>query len=81
MSLTIFAAASPSATASQWLNDLTHKLRRNLEDYGWSITAKKSMAYVVRLVYFQQVYGSTELVLTLRDYKKILVRTISPSGF
>lgn len=35
---------------------LFHKVRRNLQDYGWSITLHKAAAYLVRAVYFQQVY-------------------------
>jgi hypothetical protein len=37
-------------------NDVVHKVRRNLEDYGWRITVGKALAYLVRWVYFQQVY-------------------------
>src|SRR5580704_12625329 len=37
-------------------NDLAHKVRRNLEDYGWRITVGKALAYLVRWIYFQQVY-------------------------
>ena len=37
-------------------NDVAHKVRRNLEDYGWRITVGKALAYLVRWVYFQQVY-------------------------
>lgn len=35
---------------------LAHKVRRNLEDYGWHVTIKKALAYLVRWIYFQQVY-------------------------
>lgn len=35
---------------------LFHKVRRNWEDYGWSTAAKKTLAYLLRVVYFQQVY-------------------------
>jgi len=35
---------------------LAHKVLRNLQDYGWRITAYKTMAYLVRSVYFHQVY-------------------------
>ena len=37
-------------------NGLAHKVQRNLEDYGWRITVGKTLAYLVRWVYFQQVY-------------------------
>lgn len=42
--------------ASPGLVGLAHKVQRNLDDYGWRITAKKALAYLVRSVYFQQVY-------------------------
>jgi L-amino acid N-acyltransferase YncA len=35
---------------------LAHKVQRNLEDYGWHITSKKALAYLVRWIYFRQVY-------------------------
>jgi GNAT superfamily N-acetyltransferase len=35
---------------------LAHKVQRNLEDYGWHITIKKALAYLVRWIYFRQVY-------------------------
>jgi GNAT superfamily N-acetyltransferase len=37
-------------------SDLTHKVQRNLQDYGWHITLNKTLAYLVRWVYFRQVY-------------------------
>ena len=43
-------------TASPGLGGLAHKVRRNLEDYGWGITIQKVLAYFVRSVYFRQVY-------------------------
>lgn len=42
--------------ASPGLSRLSHKVLRNLEDYGWQIAVKKSVAYLLRAVYFQQVY-------------------------
>ena len=42
--------------ASPGLSGLAHKVRRNLEDYGWRIALKKTFAYLVRSVYLQQVY-------------------------
>jgi GNAT superfamily N-acetyltransferase len=43
-------------SASPGLSGLAHKVHRNLQDYGWRIAIKKSLAYVVRSIYFQQVY-------------------------
>ncbi len=37
-------------------SDLTHKLQRNLQDYGWQITAQKTLAYLFRSIYFRQIY-------------------------
>src|SRR3979409_413887 len=42
--------------ASPGLGGLAHKIRRNLDDYGWRITIQKTLAYLVRSVYFRQVY-------------------------
>jgi len=42
--------------ASTGLSGLAHKVHRNLQDYGWHITAKKTLAYLFRSVYFRQVY-------------------------
>src|SRR5579864_4665865 len=47
--------APPDASAPE-LGGLFHKVRRNWQDYGWNITARKSFAYLVRAVYFRQVY-------------------------
>ena len=38
------------------MSGLPHKVQRNLQDYGWHITIKKALAYLVRSVYFRQVY-------------------------
>ena len=38
------------------LNGLFRKISRNLQDYGWPMTLRKTMAYLLRAVYFQQVY-------------------------
>lgn len=43
-------------SASPGLAGLAHKVLRNLQDYGWRITAHKTLAYLVRSVYFTQVY-------------------------
>lgn len=42
--------------ASSGLDGLPHKVHRNLQDYGWWITVTKTLAYLVRSVYFRQVY-------------------------
>jgi GNAT superfamily N-acetyltransferase len=42
--------------ASPGLGGMAHKVRRNLEDYGWRITMQKTVAYLVRSIYFRQVY-------------------------
>jgi RimJ/RimL family protein N-acetyltransferase len=42
--------------ASSGLSGLAHKVHRNLQDYGWKITIEKTLAYLVRSVYFRQVY-------------------------
>lgn len=38
------------------LGALFQKVRRNLQDYGLSITLRKTLAYLLRAAYFQQVY-------------------------
>jgi GNAT superfamily N-acetyltransferase len=43
-------------SASPELSGLARKIHRNWQDYGWHITAKKTLAYLVRSVYFYQVY-------------------------
>jgi GNAT superfamily N-acetyltransferase len=43
-------------TPSSRPGGMAHKVQRNLEDYGWHITVKKTLAYLVRWVYFRQVY-------------------------
>jgi GNAT superfamily N-acetyltransferase len=42
--------------ASPGLSRLSRKVQRNLDDYGWRIVAEKSLAYLLRSVYFQQAY-------------------------
>jgi len=42
--------------AAPGLSRLSHKVQRNLEDYGWQVAVKKSVAYLLRAVYFRQVY-------------------------
>jgi GNAT superfamily N-acetyltransferase len=42
--------------ASPELSGLAHKVHRNWQDYGWYITLDKILAYLVRSVYFRQVY-------------------------
>lgn len=38
------------------LSILVHKIQRNLEDYGWRVTLRKILAYLVRWIYFRQAY-------------------------
>jgi GNAT superfamily N-acetyltransferase len=45
------------------LTDLSHKVQRNLEDYGWHTTIKKALAYLARWIYFRQVYRIYEINL------------------
>lgn len=42
--------------ASLGLSGFAHKVHRNFQDYGWTITLKKTLAYLLRSIYFQQVY-------------------------
>jgi GNAT superfamily N-acetyltransferase len=42
--------------ASTGLSGLAHKVHRNLQDYGWYITVQKTLAYLVRSIYFRQTY-------------------------
>jgi len=42
--------------AAPGLSRLSHKVQRNLEDYGWRIAVKKSVAYLLRAIYFKQAY-------------------------
>jgi GNAT superfamily N-acetyltransferase len=44
------------SNTSPGLSGLAQKVYRNLQDYGWQITIKKTFAYLVRSIYFQQVY-------------------------
>ena len=41
---------------SSGLGSLLHKVRRNFQDYGWWTTARKTVAYLLRSVYFRQVF-------------------------
>lgn len=50
------AKDAPSTHSSPELNGLLHKVQRNWEDYGWATAVKKTLAYLVRAVYFRQVY-------------------------
>jgi len=43
---------------------LVRKVRRNLEDYGWSVTLSKSLAYVFQVFYAHQVYRIYRIDLT-----------------
>src|SRR5579872_5819417 len=52
-----FASAGPRRTASAFLSGgLAAKISRNLRDYGWRVTLQKSVAYLVRGIYFRQAY-------------------------
>ena len=42
--------------ASFEFSGLANKVYRNLQDYGWQITLKKTLAYLLRSIYFRQVY-------------------------
>jgi GNAT superfamily N-acetyltransferase len=63
--------------ASPWLSRLSQKVQRNLDDYGWRIMAKKSLAYLLRSVYFQQVYRIYRIDLD----KAGLPRDLNPRNF
>ncbi len=56
---------------SQELGGLANKVRRNWQDYGWSVTLNKILAYLVRSIYFRQTY---------RVYRIDLDKAISPPG-
>jgi GNAT superfamily N-acetyltransferase len=43
------------ASASR-IGSLAQKVSRNLRDYGWRITLQKLLTYLVRGIYFRQVY-------------------------
>ena len=45
----------PAQSAPE-LRGLFRKVRRNWQDYGWATAVKKTLAYLVRAVYFRQVY-------------------------
>lgn len=47
---------SGHGSASPELGSLFDKIRRNWQDYGWDITLRKTVAYLVRSIYFRQVY-------------------------
>jgi hypothetical protein len=48
--------ATGPGIAAPGLSRLSHKVQRNLEDYGWQVAVKKSVAYLLRAIYFQQAY-------------------------
>ena len=35
---------------------LAQKLKRNIQDFGWSVTVEKSLAYFVSPIFYQQIY-------------------------
>jgi GNAT superfamily N-acetyltransferase len=54
---------SLAAIASHPFANLSRKLRRNLEDYGWPRTAKRVVAHLAKVFYFQQVYRIYRITL------------------
>ncbi len=38
------------------LLDITHKLIRNVQDYGWSISVSKVVHYMIKPFYFRRIY-------------------------
>jgi ribosomal protein S18 acetylase RimI-like enzyme len=46
---------SPGIPSTE-ITGLAHKIHRNLQDYGWYITAQKTLAYLVRSIYFRKTY-------------------------
>jgi len=42
--------------SARGLSGLAHKIYRNFQDYGLGITLQKTLAYLLRSIYFQQVY-------------------------
>lgn len=41
---------------SMKLHVFVRKVQRNVEDYGWGVVARKTLAHLLRLFYFHQVY-------------------------
>jgi GNAT superfamily N-acetyltransferase len=58
---------SHGRNTSPELSGLFHKIHRNWQDYGLTITAKKTLAYLVRSIYFRQVYRIYRINLRLAD--------------
>jgi GNAT superfamily N-acetyltransferase len=56
---------------------LFHKVIRNFQDYGWRITTEKALAYLVRAIYFRQVYRIYRI--ELEEFRP--PATIERSGF
>jgi GNAT superfamily N-acetyltransferase len=52
----IFAETDIRRNPSGELGGLARKVHRNLQDYGWVITFTKILTYLVRSIYFRQVY-------------------------
>lgn len=50
--------------ASSPLSGLPHKVQRNVQDYGWLVAAKKTLAYLFRAIYFRQIYRIYRIDLT-----------------
>jgi GNAT superfamily N-acetyltransferase len=50
------AQEQPITVVPPALTELAHKVQRNREDYGLSVTLQKTFAYLARWVYFRQSY-------------------------
>jgi GNAT superfamily N-acetyltransferase len=61
-----------STIGSSGLGLLPHKVQRNLEDYGWKILLQKSLAYLIRSVYFYQVYRIYFINLATAKFPQLL---------
>jgi len=65
------------AISAPGLSRLSHKVQRNVDDYGWLVAAKKSVAYLLRAIYFQQAYRIYRIDLG----KAKLPQDFSPHNF
>lgn len=50
------AQESSGSPTSSPLSALPHKVQRNVQDYGWLVAVKKTLAYLFRAIYFRQIY-------------------------
>jgi GNAT superfamily N-acetyltransferase len=53
---------------------LAHKVRRNTDDYGWSVALKKAVAYLCRPIYFRQNYRLYRIKLETAKCRTEMVR-------